>query len=102
MSDRIGPVVVFRLMHFKIGKLDRGDPEDDRVAQHRGIGVYRSAAAAAAGAGRLRRLPGFRKWPEGFRIYPLVLDQIGWPDGFTEAEADQSYWEWPQEEIVPE
>jgi len=92
--------IVFELIHFKIGKDEHGDPENDQL-DFKGIGTYRSQSSAEAAVGRLRCLPGFRKWPDGFRIYPVVLDRVGWPDGFTEAEADRSYWNWPSEEILP-
>jgi len=47
----------------------------------REIGIYSSRARAEEAIARLRAQPGFRDWPDGFRIQPVGLDDDLWPDG---------------------
>ena len=47
------------------------------------IGVYESEADAKTAIDRRRDKPGFRDFPEGFRIYETELGVEGWIDGFV-------------------
>ena len=46
------------------------------------IGVYRSNASAEVAVKRLRTLPGFRDYPNGFSIDLYLLDKDYWAEGF--------------------
>ena len=46
------------------------------------IGVYRSKEAAKAAIDRVRDLPGFRDFPQGFTAHKYELDQDHWTEGF--------------------
>ncbi len=81
--------------HFKIGLGDAGDP-DDETKSPKEIGRYTSVEMARDAIERLRARPGFRDWPDGFRILPDVLDRTGWIDGFTAADEGRTYWRPPR------
>ena len=49
------------------------------------IGVYRTEQAAKVAIDRLRDLPGFRDYPQGFNAYHRILDQDSWTEGFVRA-----------------
>jgi hypothetical protein len=72
--------VVFELWHFKIGSNDEPDIHDPQQSA-KDIGIYSSEATAAAAIERLRDLPGFRNWPNGFRIMRTRLDVDQWRSG---------------------
>ena len=48
------------------------------------IGIYSSEEKARQAIGRMRQLPGFRDWPDGFRVfhYCAPLDDTSWTEGF--------------------
>jgi hypothetical protein len=46
------------------------------------VGLYSTEALALAARERARRLPGFRDWPGGFRLYPGTVNTGSWEDGF--------------------
>lgn len=47
------------------------------------IGVYRTEQAAEAAIGRLKDQPGFRDFPQGFRLAEYTLDEDHWAQGFV-------------------
>jgi hypothetical protein len=51
------------------------------------IGVFSTKALAQETARLLKNKPGFRDQSGRFRVDAIVIDQIGWVDGFTEAQA---------------
>ncbi|MCC7046793.1 MAG: hypothetical protein IT562_08790 [Alphaproteobacteria bacterium] len=48
------------------------------------IGVYRTQDAADAAMARLLGQPGFRDFPEGFRVQRFALDKDHWTEGFVD------------------
>jgi hypothetical protein len=46
------------------------------------IGVYTTRADACAAVDRLRLVPGFCDYPEGFEIAEYELDKDHWAEGF--------------------
>lgn len=46
------------------------------------IGAYRRDDEAAAAIGRVAGQPGFRDFPDGFRLFPFEVDRTYWSDGF--------------------
>ena len=69
---------LLELWHFPIAADgDEVEVDDGRVA-----GYYRDPPAVAQAIARLRGMPAFRDWPDGFRAYGECLDELGWPDGF--------------------
>jgi homoserine kinase type II len=49
------------------------------------IGVYRTEADALAAKERLKEQPGFREYPEGFKLYQYEVGRDGWTEGFSRA-----------------
>jgi hypothetical protein len=47
------------------------------------IGVYSSRRKAEEAQSRSSRLPGFRKYPDGFIIDRHILNEDGWTSGFV-------------------
>lgn len=66
------------LWHFRIGA-DEGWDDD---GTERLVGIYSSIGKAEAAIARLRALPGFQDWPEGFRIFEAWLDHDSWTEGY--------------------
>lgn len=56
------------------------DPYDDSAKL---LGVYSSLESAQRAIERLRALPGFVDWPNGFSIDPYRLDEDHWTSGFV-------------------
>ena len=50
----------------------------------KGIGLYSSLANAEAAVAHRRRQPGFRDWPQGFRIFRRRLGVVFGLEGFRE------------------
>ncbi len=76
-----GPVsVVWDVWHFKLR--DPAAPIEPLSAK--GIGLFSSPANAAAAVAHRRRQPGFRDWPQGFRIFRRRLGVAFGLDGFRE------------------
>lgn len=46
------------------------------------IGIYSSAAAADRAVARLRSMPGFSQFPDGFHVDRYELDVDHWTEGF--------------------
>jgi hypothetical protein len=46
------------------------------------IGIYSTEENANAAIERLKDRPGFRDWPNGFRVFGRTLDEDRWADGF--------------------
>ena len=69
------------LWHFTIGADEAFDEDGDMKM----IGIYTTKQRAAAAVARLRDKPGFRDWPEGFRIFGNRLDEDSWEEGFIPA-----------------
>lgn len=63
---------VFLLIHLR----------DGDEATQKTCGVYSTEELAAAAADRLRKKPGFRRYPDGFEINPYQLDRDCWGEGF--------------------
>jgi len=72
---------IYKLWHFQIGRDDEEDTDDEAMSAKR-IGFYTTEEKAKAAIGRLKGKPGFRDWPDGFRIYRALLDQDHWVGGF--------------------
>lgn len=72
---------VYKLWHFKIGPGEEADVDDEAQAG-KDIGLYTTEDKAEAALLRLKDQPGFRDWPDGFRIFRAPLDRDGWADGF--------------------
>ncbi len=47
------------------------------------IGVYSSESAAKSAVARLEGKPGFVDYPSGFQIWPRVLNEDSWTEGFV-------------------
>jgi hypothetical protein len=71
--------IVYELWHFPIG----ADVDFDEASERRSIGIYSSEASATAAIERLKTKPGFRDWPDGFRVFEAQLDQDSWVDGYA-------------------
>ena len=72
------PTTLHELLHFPIG----AGQEFAEDADYKSIGIYSSRALAEAAIARLRQQPGFRDWPDGFRIFTRRLDQDTWVEGY--------------------
>ena len=73
------PSDLWPLWHFDIAAdAEWGDDGSERL-----VGFYSSAAQAEAAILRLRDKPGFRNWPDGFRVFGDTLDEDSWLDGFA-------------------
>ena len=46
-------------------------------------GIYSTIELARAAIGRLRDLPGFRDYPEQWKIHPRTLNRDSWTEGFV-------------------
>ncbi|MCA9599083.1 MAG: hypothetical protein KC776_37490 [Myxococcales bacterium] len=66
---------VFVLHH--VAHVDSG-AEDEKL-----IGVYSTRQHAEAAIQRLRSLPGFSDFPDGFVIDEYALDEDHWTEGFV-------------------
>ena len=73
---------LYELWHFKIGADEEFDEDEDMKL----IGVYSSEENAKAAIQRLKPKPGFRDWPDGFRIFTRTLNQDSWTDGFISSD----------------
>jgi hypothetical protein len=64
---------VFELWHYKV---KRGQPPDqtDLRQDAKDLGIYSSESNARAATERRRDDPGFRDWPDGFRIERVSVD----------------------------
>ncbi|MDU7522432.1 MAG: hypothetical protein E7K72_13745 [Roseomonas mucosa] len=75
--------------HHKMGA-ENDDTETDEIEiSMKLIGIYSSEEKASQAMARMRRLPGFRDWPGGFRIYEVTLDRDLWPEGFAGTETGE-------------
>ena len=72
------PTILHELFHFPI--LAEQDFDDD--ADYKSIGLTSSRALAEAAIARLRQQPGFRDWPDGFRIFTRRPGQDTWVEGY--------------------
>jgi hypothetical protein len=70
--------IVYELWHFPID----ADVDFDEARDRKSIGIYSSKANAEAAIDRLKTKPGFRDWPDGFRVFEAQLDQDSWVDGY--------------------
>jgi hypothetical protein len=70
---------IYELWHFPIGL----DEDFDNEGERKSIGIYSSEANAKTAIERLKSKPGFRDWPEGFRIFDRWLDHDGWSEGYV-------------------
>ena len=76
------PTILYELWHFSI----LAEQEFDEDADYKSIGIYSSHSLAEAAIARLRDKPGFRDWPDGFRIFKRRLDRDTWVDGYISAD----------------
>jgi hypothetical protein len=49
------------------------------------IGIYSKLSLANAAMDRLKDKPGFRDYPERWKIYPRTIDRDSWVKGFVTA-----------------
>jgi len=77
--------VVYELWHFKIGRDDKPDT-DDEAQGPKDIGIYSTEEKAKAAIERRKDELGFRDWPDGFRIFRTPLDRDSWVDGFISSD----------------
>jgi len=47
------------------------------------IGIYSTSSLAKAAMDRLKDKPGFRDYPERWKIYPRTIDRDSWTKGFV-------------------
>lgn len=99
MTDRN---TFYDLWHFKLGpdldpEAPQADTDDERQDFHR-IGVYSTRERAEIAIQYLRSKPGFRHWPDGFRIYESWLGCTGWEGGFV-GFYDEPDWPRPPPEL---
>jgi hypothetical protein len=64
------------------------DPDVDHD-EEKFIGIYSTEEKAKAAIARLRTLPGFRDYPDGFEIHRQRVDATGWNEGFTRVWGDE-------------
>lgn len=77
------------IYHHKMGAED-DDTETDAIEMSvKLIGIYSPEEKAGQAMVRMRRLPGFRDWPGGFRITEVAVDRDLWPEGFNEADTGE-------------
>ncbi len=74
------PVQVWNVRHFKV-YADTAPPAPQSA---KGIGLFSTLANAEAAVAHRRRQPGFRDWPQGFRIFRRRLGVAFGLDGFQE------------------
>lgn len=58
------------------------EKQDDGYQGRKPIGVYSTAELAREAIRRLRDMPGFRDYPERWRIVERTLDKDDWTEGF--------------------
>jgi hypothetical protein len=72
---------VYPLSHTQLSEEEEGNSDDDPSLKE--IGIYSSRANAEAAIERLGKKPGFRDFPNGFRIWEATLDvDEAWAEGF--------------------
>jgi hypothetical protein len=58
----------------------REDTEDEDVKL---LGIYTSKSKGESAIKRLAKLPGFKRYPKGFYLDRLILDEDMWTEGFV-------------------
>ncbi|NGM22632.1 hypothetical protein G3576_21645 [Roseomonas stagni] len=77
------PKSAWILLHYEIAA-DVDETEiDETILSERVAGFYSSEEQGQAAIQRLRLKPGFRDWPDGFRLFPIELDRAWWNEGFV-------------------
>lgn len=71
----------------------------DGTEDRRLVGVYTDRSLAEEAVARLRMQPGFRDFPDGFRIDACDLDGSRWEEGFVEGKPTASWVVWRQDEV---
>lgn len=71
---------LWSLEHFKIGHFNSWTVEDMGQTL---VGLYTSRAKVSEAIARLSVQPGFRDWPDGFRVGRQGLNRVGWECGFV-------------------
>lgn len=71
---------VWSVEHFKISHLSSQCHED---MGHKLVGLYSTRAKAATAMDALREKPGFKDWPDGFRVERETLNSLAWERGFV-------------------
>lgn len=82
-SDPYWSCPFWELYHYKISARNTQNYGDMGMKL---VGIYSSLAKAKAALSRLRDKPGFRDWPEGWRIEGVKLDEDRWLEGYGPAD----------------
>ncbi|WP_203073402.1 hypothetical protein [Falsiroseomonas ponticola] len=77
------PQPVWILLHYEIAADVDEAEEDETILSERVVGYYSSQERGEAAIQRMRSKPGFRDWPDGFRLYPTAPNREVWSDGFV-------------------
>jgi hypothetical protein len=72
-----GAVMKEAFIIYHIAK--EGEPDEDVKL----VGVYSSRKKAITAVERLRKLPGFKDYSDGFYIESYTMDEDAYPDGFS-------------------
>ncbi|PZP48151.1 MAG: hypothetical protein DI601_01635 [Azospirillum brasilense] len=80
MSDE--GTIFWHVYHCQMGAEDDETDTDEIELTLKLVGFYSSLQKAEEAVERMRKLPGFRDWPDGFRIYQGGLDGTNWTEGF--------------------
>jgi len=72
-------VIVYKLYHVRT--------RPDGVEDEKLIGIYTTEQKAKEAIQRAIGLPGFRDFPDGFKILEHLLDRDSWLEGFITAES---------------
>lgn len=76
------------LLHYEItADVDETD-NDETILSERVVGYYSEEELGQAAIQRLRSKPGFRNWPDGFRLFPIELDRACWSEGFVNTDEE--------------
>jgi hypothetical protein len=70
-------VILYRVTH------SHPDPVYDEVEEWYHIGIYSERGLAEDAVARLKKQPGFERYPDGFSIGETPVDVTHWEEGFT-------------------
>lgn len=82
MGRSVTETILYILRHHPVAAGAEVGAPAAAAAEAKGIGIYTSRKRAEDAIARLRSQPGFRDWPNGFRIQMVGLDEDLWPSGF--------------------
>lgn len=69
-------------MEISVYLLEHNYETDDGMDHAKTLGIFSSKEKAMLMIDKYRKLPGFKKYPDGFLIDRYVLDQAWWLSGF--------------------